>query len=174
MSLLVLAYPKVSQKDFDWIQAVRARHDERYYELVAPHFTLVFQVSGIEQSVFIEHVGQQIEDVKPISFVSRCAIVIEDDSKKFCHVFLVPDEGFSEIVKLHDRLYDGLLEAELRLDIAFIPHIGIGNAGDAHECKRLADELNDQNFCIEGTIDTLDVVCYENERVQTIKRLHLA
>jgi len=63
MSLLVLAYPKISREDFDWIQAVRAQHDARYYELVAPHFTLVFQVSGIEQSVFIEHVGRQVEGV---------------------------------------------------------------------------------------------------------------
>jgi len=61
----------------------------------------------------------------------------------------------------------------LRLDIAFIPHIGIGNAVDARECKRLADELNNTNFRIEGTIDALDVVCYENEEVQTIEQLKL-
>jgi hypothetical protein len=44
------------------------------------------------------------------------------------------------------------------LDVPFYPHIGIGNSTDVQACKRLADHLNNQNFTIDGVIDTLDIV----------------
>lgn len=174
MALLVLAYPRIAQADFAWLQAIRAQHDKRYYDLVAPHITLVFPVVGAPRNDFIAHVKRQAASIPPISFVARCALVVADDSKRFSHVFLVPDEGFSQIVKLHDRLYTDALVPELRLDITFIPHIGVANADDAHKCKRLADELNAQGFQLAGLIDTLDVVCYENNEVRTIEQIALA
>jgi hypothetical protein len=85
----------------------------------------------------------------------------------------VPDEGYSEIVKLHDKLYDGPLAPELRLDIPFIPHIGIGNAIDPFACKKLADELNRKAFEIDGRIETLDVTWYEENKVETLERIEL-
>ena len=172
--LLVLAYPRLAQSDFDWLQAIRAQHDERYFSLVAPHFTLVFPVGTIARADFTAHVRRQTAGVRPISFVARCAVVVLDDSRRFTHVFLVPDEGFSEIVRLHDRLYTGTLAGELRLDIAFIPHVGVGNSTDARACKRLADELNAQDFRVAGVIDTLDVVWYENNDVRTLEQIALA
>jgi 2'-5' RNA ligase superfamily len=174
MALLVLAYPRIKQADYDWIQSIRTQHDERYFSLVAPHFTLVFPVMGMEREAFSAHVRQQTTGVKSIPFVMRCAIVVEDDARQFSHVFLVPDEGFSEIVRLHDRLYNGALARELRLDITFIPHVGVGNNADARACKRVADELNAQDFRIAGTIDTLDVVWYEHTTLRTIEQIALA
>ena len=174
MALLVLAYPRIAQADYDWLQAIRAQRDERYFSLVAPHFTLVFPAAGIEREAFSAHIRRQTTGVKSIPFVMRCAIVVADDSRQFSHVFLVPDEGFSEIVRLHDRLYTGALAEELRLDIAFIPHVGVGNNADARACKCVADELNAQDFRIAGTIDTLDVVCYEHAEVRTIEQIALA
>jgi hypothetical protein len=173
MSLLVLAYPSLARADYEWIQRIRARHDGRYYRLIEPHFTFVFSVSKVERKVFVEHVKGQARRVEPFKFVLRCALVVADDSGQFSHVFLVPDEGFSEIVRLHDALYTGALAPELRLDIPFIPHIGIGNSDDARECKRLADELNAEGFRLEGRIETLDVVSYENSTVQTVERIEL-
>ncbi|HEX8181434.1 MAG TPA: 2'-5' RNA ligase family protein [Pyrinomonadaceae bacterium] len=173
MALLVLAYPHLGPVDFAWLQALRAQHDERYFSFVAPHVTLVFPVKGVEWGGFSRHVRRRAAGVPPIRFVARCAIVVADDARQFSHVFLVPDEGFSEIVKLHDRLYTDLLAPELRLDITFIPHLGVGNAKDARACKLLADELNAQNFCLAGLIDTLDVVWYEHNKVETIERIAL-
>jgi hypothetical protein len=70
----------------------------------------------------------------------------------------VPDEGHSKIIKLHDRLYTGVIESEIRLDIPFIPHIGIGNSLDAHSCKQLVDRLNADRFEIRGRVDQLDLI----------------
>ena len=42
MSYLVLAYPKISKSDFDFIQDYRKANDPKYFLLVEPHFTIVF------------------------------------------------------------------------------------------------------------------------------------
>lgn len=72
----------------------------------------------------------------------RCAIVVKDALSDNTHTFLTPDEGFREIVKLHDHLYRGALANELRLDIPFIPHITVAISPDANVCKRIADDIN--------------------------------
>lgn len=173
MSLLVLSYPTISQNDFDWIQTVRAKHDPLYYEVVAPHFTIVFAVDHMNRKEFIEHVKNQAKGFRKIAFVLRSVAVVKDALSEYTHVFLVPDQGYSEIVKLHDKLYSDQLASELRLDIPYIPHIGIGNAVDPQVCKALAVDLNRQSFAIKGRIEELDVVKYENNRVETIEQIRL-
>ena len=173
MSLLVLAYPKISDKDFKWIQNIRSMYDKRYYHVVNPHFTFVFPVSNISQSEFIEDMIINISEIKKIYFISRCAVVVKDSLSDFTDVFLVPDEGYSNIVKLHDKLYSGILKNELRLDIPFIPHIGIGGSINSLESKSIADELNKLNFSIKGIIDKLDIVSYNYPEVKTEKVMNL-
>jgi hypothetical protein len=172
-SLAVANYPTVTPQSFAWIQAIRAEFDQLYYEVIDPHFTFVFPAFGFDEETFIRHVRRKAKDYRKIRFACRCATVVKDATNEYTHVFLVPDEGHSDIVKLHDRLYEGALAPQLRLDIPFIPHIGIANAIDPKACKELADDLNGREFVIEGTIEALDVVSYDGKKVTTIERIAL-
>ena len=173
MSLVVVNYPTVSREDLGWMQSIRAEHDELYYGVAEPHFAFVFPVFGFDRGRFLEHVKERALGVERIPFACRCATVVKDATNEYTHVFLVPDEGHSGIVKLHDRLYEGPLSEELRLDIPFIPHIGIANAVDPKACKTLADALNREGFEIGGFVDALDAASYEHDRVTTIERVPL-
>jgi len=166
--LVVVNYPAVSREDLDWIQSIRAEHDELYYRVADPHFTLVFPIFGLDPERFLEHLRERARGVQRIPFVCRCATVVKDATNEYTHVFLVPDEGHSAIVKLHDRLYEGPLSPHLRLDIPFIPHIGVANATDPRACKALADSLNREGFEIGGSVDALDAASYEHDRLTTI------
>jgi len=172
MELAVVSYPHISEHDYDWIQAVRADHDI-HYEIIPPHFTIVFPYSARDEAGFVGHIKQCTKGVKKISFVSRCALVVKDLVSEYTYVFLIPDDGFSDIVRLHDRLYTGLLASQLRLDIPFLPHIGIGNAINPQACKSLADDLNRSKFSITGTIDTLDILSFDGKEIKTIERSQL-
>ena len=172
-SLLVIAYPTISAEDFAWIQHLRQQHDQLYWGVVDPHFTLVFPVFSLEENPFIQHVKQASKGIKAFDFVLRCAVLNNDVFSDFTHAFLVPDEGYSHIVKLHDRLYTGILANELRLDIPFVPHIGIANSRDAQDCKSWADNLNAQLFEVRGSVEKLDVIWYEDDRVETIQQFSL-
>jgi len=173
MSLLVLAYPQLEKKEYDWIQSFRKKYDERYYNLVEPHFTLVFPVDNIEQNVFINHVSKAAKKFKEFYFVLRCSQIVKDSFSDYTDVFLIPEEGYRIFVKLHDELYSGILENELRLDIPFIPHLGLANSKDPKKCKLLADEINSTNPEIFGAINKLDVVSYLNNKIVSIKEINL-
>jgi 2'-5' RNA ligase len=172
-SLLVINYPTISAEDFDWIQQIREQHDPLYWSVVAPHFTVVFPVFNLEEKAFIHHVAQVAKEIEAFDFVLRCAVLGDDAFSDFTHVFLVPDEGYSKIVKLHDRLYTGILANELRLDIPFVPHIGIANSLNAQACKDLVDDLNARAFEIKGRVEKLDIIWYENDEVITINQVSL-
>ena len=171
MALAVLNYPTFFDDDFDWIQSVRQEHDRLYYDVVDPHVSLVFPLDGVKPSTLIEHVREQARSSAPFKVVFRCAILGDPDFEDHAHAFLVPDEGFSDIVRLHDRLYTGPLADFLRLDLPFLPHVGIANTPQPEECREIVDELNAENFEIRGRVEGLDVVEYEGNSVQTIEHV---
>jgi hypothetical protein len=70
-------------------------------------------------------------------------------------------------------LYTGLLAARLRLDVPYIPHVTVKAAPDPAACKVLADTLNAQDIHVSARVSVLDVVRYENGRVETVARVPL-
>ena len=156
MPYLVLAYPKLSKKDFHWIQNYRQEHDPRYYSVVKPHFTIIFAIDDIKEEKFVEEVRKQVNGIKKFDFVIKVATINQDYSGNYFHEFLVPDQGYSNIVKLHDKLYSGKFSNYLRFDIDYIPHIGIGNNDKAFISKKRIDELNSQDISIKGSIESLN------------------
>jgi 2'-5' RNA ligase len=173
MAYLVLAYPKLNSKDFELIQNYRKEKDELYYNVVEPHFTIVFPVFDINKEDFIKEIKEKAKEVKEIDLVIRCVTINKDAFNEYFHTFMVPDEGYSKIVKLHDKLYEDKLFDNLRLDLNFVPHIGIGNSKDKFICKKMVDEWNRKDFSINGTISQLTIVKYENDKVEKIEEINL-
>ena len=163
MSYFVLAFPKITEDDLAWIQSIRQQQDPQY-ALVDPHFTLVFGVD-VDEAQLQTHVQECIQPFAQFKFVLRCAIVVKDSFSPNCQVFLLPDEGLSDLVKVHDRLYTAVLEPFLRLDIAYIPQITIAASPDAQKMKQLADELNQQSFCIAGKIEEVSLVQFKDDQL---------
>jgi 2'-5' RNA ligase len=172
-NLLVVNYPIISKDNWKWIQEIRQEYDELNFRAIDPHFTLVFPLIDIDRATLISHIQQSIQNVQAFEFTLRCAVLSNDAFSDYIHVFLVPDEGYSKIVKLHDRLYTAVLADRLRLDIPFIPHIGIANSLNAQSCKELVDRLNSQQFEISGRIDRLDIIWSEGDLVETIESIDL-
>jgi hypothetical protein len=173
MALAVVNYPAIAKDDLDWIQSVRREHDHLFFSVVAPHFTIVFPTDGVAQSTLIEHVAERVSVFHSFEVVFRCAILGDPDFMSHAHAFLTPDEGFSHVVRLHDALYTGPLASELRLDLPFIPHVGIASTPSLEECKAIVDRLNEERFEIRGRVDTLDVIGYDGTRVWNVKKYGL-
>lgn len=173
MALGVLAYPKISLSNFNDIQAFRKAHDELYFSIVYPHFAFVFPMTSINKKQFIEEVSEQAKGVKKIEFEIRCATINKDAFLDYYHVLLVPDKGYSDVVKLHDKLYSEVFFNELILEIDFIPHIGIANSKDKYEVKNWVDQWNAKEFSISGTIESLTVIDYTNNILKDLKHIKL-
>lgn len=174
MAYAAISYPEISDADYQSIQEYRKENDNWPFITIEPHITLVFPVAEIKESDFIAEVEELVSnDTYKIDFVFRCAIINKDSFSDYYHALLAPDEGFSQIVKLHDRLYSRNLKPYHRMDLDFIPHIGIGNSKNRDKCKKMVDEWNSKDFSIAGTISHLSIVKYENNIIETIKDIEL-
>lgn len=169
MALLVIAVPEFSGDGYDLIQSFRAENDGLFYNVVEPHFTLVFPVFDVSVESFQQEVVEKIRGFSPFDFKIRCATLNKDAFNDYHHTFLVPDEGFSNLIKLHDSLYSGLLAGNLRLDIDFIPHVGVGNNESTKKCQDMVRFWNNQDFCISGSISKLQVVEFDFDTNQLSK-----
>ncbi|MEN6379524.1 MAG: 2'-5' RNA ligase family protein [Methanofastidiosum sp.] len=173
MPLLVIGYPELKKKDYEWIQDLRNKYDLLYYDIVKPHFTFVFPVFNLNKKELTSEIKGKCKGLEEINFCLRCAVLNKDSFNDYWHVFLVPDEGFSNITKIHDKFYSGKLKDEYFLAIQFIPHLGVGNSTNANECKKLVDELNEKNFEIHGKIKKLTIVNYEDKKIEDIETIEL-
>ena len=174
MSLLVVAYPKIGQEDYEWIQSLRIKYDQANYNIVRPHFTIVFPVDNIAENDLIDHVEACVRMAPPIRFVLRAAYTIYDQFADRWLVFLIPDEGNGRLSKLHDSLYTGILADKLLIKIPYIPHVTVAVLKDCQECKDLTAELNRKNLAIDGVIEAVDVVRDIEGGIETISRVELA
>jgi hypothetical protein len=173
-ALLVIAYPHFSETDKKWIDDFRKEHDSLFYNIVKPHIVFVFPTFGIEEKDFISDIIEKAKDMKEFNFIIRCAMMNHDKLSEYNHIFLSPDEGNSIIVKMHDTLYSGIIKKSQRLDVDFFSHIAIGNYKDPTKCKDLIDQINAQNINIFGSVTSLDIISYGNQKICQIKNIKLS
>jgi hypothetical protein len=170
--LAVGNYPQINQKDLNWINDYRKKNDV-YYDLIDTHFTFVFPTFNFESADFITEIKKQAKGLHKIEFQIKCVLMNNDRTNDYWHVLMVPDKGFSEIVKLHDKLYADLLAPTHRLDLDFIPHIAIGNSTDPQECKKMVDDINAMDIDVCGVIDQLDIIQLKDNKISTMDMVKL-
>jgi 2'-5' RNA ligase len=172
MPLVVFSCPIMNEREFNWIQTVRLNYDSQY-QLIAPHFTLVFPCQIPNQAEFIEHIQRKTHGLKQIRFTIRDMLTVKDSMSENYHLFLVPEEGSKDIINLHDTLYTGLLAAELRHDIPFVPHITIGNGRGSGIFQNEVDRWKIQPKIIQGRLEILEIAILERGNLLSVERIRL-
>ena len=171
MNLHVIAYPELAAADYELIQLYRRDHNS-LFKVIEPHFTIVFSVPDVPPADFIAEIKNKLR-TPAIRFCLRCAVINKDSFSNNYDAFLVPDEGFGRIVKIHDKLYSDKLSDHHRLDISYIPHLSIANSPDVQPIKKIVDQWNEKEFAINGIISSLDIINYENRVITTIEKIQL-
>lgn len=164
MALVVLGRPRLKPADAAWITALRDRHGGT---LAAPeigaHVTLVFPSDVTDATTATGHLAVVAGDTAPFALAFRCALPVQDPGSGDTYVYLVPDEGFSGLVRLHDRLYSGPFADALRLDIPYIPHVTLARIAEAKLARALADDLNGQEPEIHARLETIELFRLDEE-----------
>lgn len=174
MSFVVIAYPKISPQDYRWIQDIRKEHDLVMYSVVEPHITFVFPTTKLNAEELTSHVKSHLKGFKSFPVTFDSTKVVKDDFNDYTHTFLVPSVGFDYITKLHDQLYVDDMLSELRTDIPFIPHLGIGTNPSKTTMEELAKTISESNKVITGSIDQLVVCEFNGKKVTELTTLPLA
>ncbi|MGB1287965.1 MAG: 2'-5' RNA ligase family protein [Aggregatilineales bacterium] len=173
MALAIISYPTISDADRDWIKAFPEAHSKLLTPDTDPHFTFVFPFRGVSPDKVIAFAKEKLAAQAAIPFAIRAAIPVKEYESEYTYLYLVPDDGLSAMIRLHDYLYTDLLEKQLNLDIPFFPHITAGHARKADLVKEIADDINVQNREIQGTIETMSVVKTSRSGVEVLENIQL-
>jgi 2'-5' RNA ligase len=170
-TLEVIARPHFDKSDLAWLTDIRSR---RAGSRGPPYFTLIFHGAQMTPSAFAEQVRKVAAGVPRIRFRLRSALVVPEPTVGRFHVFLIPDEGFGAILKLHDALHVGGIEAALRSDTPYLPHITVATTTSHEGARKLAQALNLGDIDIAGHIETLEVERRAGEVVRKVAEVPLA
>jgi 2'-5' RNA ligase len=169
-TLEVISRPHFDKSDLAWLVDIRSR---RTGNLGPPYFTLVFPGAEMTPPAFTAQVRASVQDIHRIRFHLRSALVAPEPMVGRFHVFLIPDEGFGAILRLHDALHTGPIEAALRPDIPYLPHITVATTTDYSAARKIAQSLNKGGIDIGGHIDALQVERRSGEVVRQVAEIPL-
>lgn len=170
-TLEVVARPRFEKADLAWLTEIRSR---RTGNPGPPYFTLVFPGAQMEPAEFARLIRVAAQDTPRIRFHLKSALVAPEATVRRFHVFLIPDDGFGAILKLHDKLHTGPIEACLRPETPYLPHITVATSADYVAARKIAAQLNARDLSIEGTIESLQVERREGETVKLVAEVPLA
>jgi 2'-5' RNA ligase len=171
-SLEVIARPHFEKADLAWLTDIRTR---RAGNRGPPYFTLVFSGVDMPARDFAARIRVTAAAQPRVRFHLRSALVVPEPSVGRFHVFLIPDEGFSAILRLHDALHVGPIEAALRPETPYLPHITVATSSDYAEARRIAASLNaDGGIDIKGHIEALEVERRRGEVIKLVAEVPLA
>jgi hypothetical protein len=169
-ALEVVAKPKFGKPELEWLMRVR---EARASSSGPPAFTLVFPGADSTTDEVVRHIKATCATISRIRFCLRSALIVPDLNG--FHVFLVPDEGFGAIVRLHDRLHVGPLARCLRPEMPYIPHLTITSTTELAAARRTKTSLNAHDLSIAGRIDEIEIHERDDDaprRVATVPLAH--
>lgn len=170
-TLEVIARPHFEKADLAWLTDIRSRRAGSRGE---PYFTLVFPGAELPPHEFAAAVRAGVKDISAIRFRLRSALVVPEPVVSRFHVFLIPDEGFGAILKLHEALHAGPIKAALRPDSPYLPHVTVATTPDFDAARELAASLNRGDIDIRGHIDALEVERRAGEVIKRFAQIRLA
>ncbi len=172
-ALYTIAYPEMPYEASRFIECVRAAHDPQH-GIVGAHFTLLFGSAALDEAVYTDHVRDVARQASPIRFACRRATTGTDPMAPATHVYLVPDEGFDAILRLHDRLYGAPMAAQRRTDLAYLPHITVATKAELRAAQALCDELGAAGIDVVGRLDRLTIGTLQDGRFLELSHHALA
>jgi len=128
----------------------------------------------MEPHAFAEQIRRNAGDVPRIRFRLRSALVVPEANVQRFHVFLIPDEGFGAILRLHDLLHAGPIEAAIRPETPYLPHITVATTTTHDAARKVAQALNQGGIDISGHIEALMVERRAGEVIRDVAEVPLA
>ena len=156
----ILIFPKFD--NIDKLQEIRQKYD-RLADKVCPHITLVFPFSD---SISDEELTYKLYDLlstwSPFRLEFK-GVSLSDDG----YIFLDCTNGYEELIKLHDVIYEKILPSHYKKSIKYVPHITLGQADSL-------EGFEDFNFSFSCMVNEVSLeLIGENEESIIIQNISL-
>jgi hypothetical protein len=171
---MVVAMPTMNDNELQFLQTLRKMHDPKGHAVLGPHFTLFPLHDKFSRDELKTALETNLRHQMKINVCMRLAMFMPPlYQHKSWYAFLIPDEGFSCLSRLHQLVYSGKLHSALDKKFPFIPHITIGSFGNKEDCLQLVGQFNAIRIQLSGYIEKLLFIETCNDKLIVFDELHL-
>ena len=176
-TLEIVARPVFAKAELEWLTRLRATHARAPGP---PEFTLVFPGPADRLDDVVTHLTAVGAATPRIPFILRSAVIVpeavigREPGAGIYHVFLVPEEGFGAIIRLHDRLHVGPLAAFVRPDQPYIPHLTVVTVKEFELARHTKAQLNSRDLAVSGRIDEIELRQRDGVEARRVAKVALA
>jgi 2'-5' RNA ligase len=130
-------------------------------KLIEPHITLMFPVSeSIGEDHLVHHLESVLHNWQSFPVHMQGCQISSDD-----YLFLMIQEGKTNVIRLHDEVYTGILKDYWRKDIPFVPHLTLCVLNQASMNRdRVLEEAEQLGIDYHCGLDKLHLVKVNNDR----------
>lgn len=171
--LYVLAFPKFETTLTSSLARFRAKHEPERAQLVRPHITLVFGLSGVDSEAFADFCQDTLSVAKPVPLDFDRFTVEYDPFEEKHKLLLQCGCGYDEIVSLHQRLYSGPHSQQFDHGQPYRPHMTIATNRDRASIAQLDPSVIGE-LPIRGILDIIELVSLNGGELKTLKSFPLS
>lgn len=146
----IMIFPEFGNMEI--INSMRKKYDP-LADLVSPHITLVFPFhSDITDAELSSHIENAMSGISPFSL--QLAGIFKHEDAFGNYLFLDVKEGKKELIRLHDRLYSGVLSS-FSTEIPYNPHMTLGNLENRDSLNtayEVVKSISESFFTVADTI----------------------
>ncbi|MEO1020062.1 MAG: 2'-5' RNA ligase family protein [Pseudomonadota bacterium] len=170
--IYALAYPRFDDEVTASIAEFRSRHEPDRANLVAPHVTLVFALKRECLEDFIRTCERVTSCTDEFEATFVGSEIVHDPFENAYKMFLCLSNGQSQLISLHEKLYDGPQRSELPPDVPYRPHMTVATNKERSELEKL-DSTSIARFPISARISTVEIAELAKSNIQSLKTLRL-
>ncbi|NKF05722.1 2'-5' RNA ligase family protein [Clostridium gasigenes] len=151
----IMIFPKFENVKI--IDGIRDKYDP-LAKNVRPHITLVFPFkSDIETGDLKKHISSVVSEIKPFEVILQGITPVKSFGN---YLFLGIQKGNDKIIKLHEKLYTGILEVHYPEWLKcgnFLPHMTVGCLDDNEIFKIATNDTKNIDNCFKTVVNEVSV-----------------
>lgn len=157
MSYALVHYPNINTED---INQIRQKYDPQV-DVIKPHITLVFPVvESINKNNLILHIDSILSKWKTFPICLKGLQKSWDE-----YMFLMVEEGKVDMIKLHDKLYTGILAEYFRYNLPFVPHLTLGKfTKDTDKFLQVLEEVQHLDLNYRCFVDKVHLINIDDKQ----------
>lgn len=167
MPIAIVTCPEIPADELQWIQELRQSRLAPPELDLAPHIPLVFPADVAVDDNLMMHMYGVAGSTQPFESVFRIAAPSADPLNGGWIVRLLPDQGLSKLMRMHNFLYTGPFDGRLNMDVPYIPHLTLARTETGEDAKTLCEELNSGIIEVAVEVKSVEVLIVDGDTIET-------
>jgi hypothetical protein len=167
MPLAIVTCPEIPPSELAWIEDLRGKHLSSPETDIPPHVMLVYPAEFVMDENLTMHMYGVTGSTQPFEAIFRIAAPAIDPIHGGWRVQLLPDEGLSKLMRMHNFLYTGPIADHVNYDIPYVPHLTIARTETGPQANALCEELNSSIIEVSARFTTVKILRIEGGEVTT-------